>query len=150
IGSPLPGGSTLMTSAPKYASTEPVNGPAINCPTSSTRTPSSGRGGRVAVVIVQTPWISADVSTVKPKRVTLRVLAAAITVRALRHRMWSVDNTDNNHRFTLRQRSHLCNLWHGSKHFRIAFIWPQQKTWIPHPDFGCHVLASRRNSISFF
>ena len=43
IGSPLPGGSTLITSAPKYPRTQPANGPAKSWPNSSTRTPSSGR-----------------------------------------------------------------------------------------------------------
>src|SRR5215208_4803118 len=35
------GGSTLMTSAPWSANRCPQNGPAINCPTSTTRTPAS-------------------------------------------------------------------------------------------------------------
>ena len=36
-GSPCPGGSILMTCAPKSASVLAANGPAINCPSSSTR-----------------------------------------------------------------------------------------------------------------
>src|SRR5918912_3030787 len=44
MGSPLPGGSTLITSAPKSASSWPQNGPASKLPISTTRTPSRGRG----------------------------------------------------------------------------------------------------------
>src|SRR5215211_2248948 len=44
MGSPLPGGSTLMTSAPKSARSWPQNGPASKLPISTTRTPSRGRG----------------------------------------------------------------------------------------------------------
>src|SRR5215203_5655155 len=43
MGSPLPGGSTLMTSAPKSARSWPQKGPASKLPISTTRTPSSGR-----------------------------------------------------------------------------------------------------------
>src|SRR5215213_7453164 len=43
IGSPLPGASTLMTSAPKSARSWPQNGPARRLPISTTRTPSRGR-----------------------------------------------------------------------------------------------------------
>src|ERR687893_1998286 len=44
MGSPLPGGSTLMTSAPKSARSWPQKGPASRLPISTTRTPSRGRG----------------------------------------------------------------------------------------------------------
>src|SRR5918912_151257 len=44
MGSPLPGGSTLMTSAPKSARSWPQKGPASKLPISTTRTPSRGRG----------------------------------------------------------------------------------------------------------
>src|SRR6185437_5511636 len=40
-GSPTPGGSTLITSAPKSASVLPANGPAMSCPSSSTLIPWS-------------------------------------------------------------------------------------------------------------
>src|SRR5215207_8112775 len=43
MGSPLPGGSSFMTSAPKSARSWPQNGPARRLPISTTRTPSSGR-----------------------------------------------------------------------------------------------------------
>src|SRR5215210_5115577 len=43
MGSPLPGGSTLMISAPKSARSWPQNGPASRLPISTTRTPSRGR-----------------------------------------------------------------------------------------------------------
>src|SRR5918912_3494694 len=43
MGSPLPGGSTLMTSAPKSARSWPQKGPASKLPISTTRTPSRGR-----------------------------------------------------------------------------------------------------------
>src|ERR671921_387145 len=43
MGSPLPGGSTFMTSAPKSARSWPQNGPASRLPISTTRTPSRGR-----------------------------------------------------------------------------------------------------------
>src|SRR5918995_425778 len=43
IGSPLPGGSTFMTSAPKSARSWPQKGPARRLPISTTRTPSRGR-----------------------------------------------------------------------------------------------------------
>src|ERR671917_2875294 len=43
IGSPLPGGSSLMTSAPKSARSWPQKGPASRLPISTTRTPSRGR-----------------------------------------------------------------------------------------------------------
>src|SRR5215203_5628814 len=43
MGSPLPGGSTFMTSAPKSARSWPQNGPARRLPISTTRTPSRGR-----------------------------------------------------------------------------------------------------------
>src|SRR5215216_92026 len=44
MGSPLPGGSTLITSAPKSARSWPQKGPASKLPISTTRTPSRGRG----------------------------------------------------------------------------------------------------------
>src|SRR5918997_2959983 len=44
MGSPWPGGSTLMTSAPKSARSWPQKGPASKLPISTTRTPSRGRG----------------------------------------------------------------------------------------------------------
>ncbi|CFP63192.1 Uncharacterised protein [Bordetella pertussis] len=40
-GSPCPGGSILMTCAPKSASVLAAKGPAISCPSSSTRMPAS-------------------------------------------------------------------------------------------------------------
>src|SRR5215210_8713889 len=43
MGSPLPGGSSLMTSAPKSARSWPQKGPARRLPISTTRTPSRGR-----------------------------------------------------------------------------------------------------------
>src|ERR687894_3033055 len=43
MGSPWPGGSTLMTSAPKSARSWPQNGPARKLPISTTRTSSRGR-----------------------------------------------------------------------------------------------------------
>src|ERR671913_2400371 len=43
MGSPLPGGSSFMTSAPKSARSWPQKGPASRLPISTTRTPSSGR-----------------------------------------------------------------------------------------------------------
>src|ERR687890_2201376 len=43
MGSPLPGGSILMTSAPKSARSWPQKGPASRLPISTTRTPSRGR-----------------------------------------------------------------------------------------------------------
>src|SRR5215213_4484876 len=43
MGSPLPGGSTFMTSAPKSARSWPQKGPASKLPISTTRTPSRGR-----------------------------------------------------------------------------------------------------------
>src|SRR3954465_3455367 len=42
IESGLPGGSTLMTSAPRSPSSRPANGPASMPPSSMTRTPASG------------------------------------------------------------------------------------------------------------
>src|SRR5919107_3050343 len=42
MGSPLPGGSTLMTSAPKSARSWPQKGPASRLPISTTRTSSRG------------------------------------------------------------------------------------------------------------
>src|SRR4051794_13082648 len=42
IGSPDPGGSTLITSAPRSPSSWPANGPAMNEPSSRTRRPASG------------------------------------------------------------------------------------------------------------
>src|SRR5215210_9063476 len=44
MGSPLPGGSSFMTSAPKSARSWPQKGPARRLPISTTRTPSRGRG----------------------------------------------------------------------------------------------------------
>src|SRR5215210_1188022 len=44
MGSPLPGGSNFMTSAPKSARSWPQKGPASRLPISTTRTPSRGRG----------------------------------------------------------------------------------------------------------
>src|ERR671921_1470893 len=44
MGSPLPGGSSFITSAPKSARSWPQNGPASKLPISTTRTPSRGRG----------------------------------------------------------------------------------------------------------
>src|SRR5215210_232548 len=44
MGSPLSGGSSFMTSAPKSARSWPQNGPARRLPISTTRTPSRGRG----------------------------------------------------------------------------------------------------------
>ena len=41
IGSPAPGGSTLMTSAPMSPSNWPQKGPASSCPSSTTRNPLS-------------------------------------------------------------------------------------------------------------
>ena len=41
-GSPLPGGSILMTSAPKSARVLAAKGPAISCPSSTTLSPASG------------------------------------------------------------------------------------------------------------
>ena len=41
-GSPIPGGSSLITSAPQSASTQPAAGPATHTPSSTTRIPSSG------------------------------------------------------------------------------------------------------------
>src|SRR5579871_253226 len=40
--SPVPGGSILMTSAPRSPSSCPAKGPAMNAPSSSTRIPASG------------------------------------------------------------------------------------------------------------
>src|SRR4051794_1310046 len=45
IGSPVPGGSTLITSAPRSPSSWPANGPAMNEPSSSTRRSASGGRG---------------------------------------------------------------------------------------------------------
>src|SRR5215212_5520982 len=42
IGSPFPGGSTFMTSAPKSPRSWPQKGPAMRLPISTTRTPSRG------------------------------------------------------------------------------------------------------------
>src|SRR5215475_4213765 len=42
VWSPSPGRSTLTTSAPRSASRSPAEGPATMCPSSRTRTPSSG------------------------------------------------------------------------------------------------------------
>src|SRR6478752_844787 len=42
IGSPVPGGSTLITSAPRSPSSWPANGPAMNEPSSRTRRSASG------------------------------------------------------------------------------------------------------------
>src|SRR5215468_5824871 len=53
MGSPCPGCSTLITSAPKSASRRPANGPAINTPSSRARTPSRGP------LIVLTPTLVA-------------------------------------------------------------------------------------------
>src|SRR5262249_29903495 len=44
IGSPAPGGSTLITSAPNSPSAVPTIGPAASVAASMTRSPSSGRG----------------------------------------------------------------------------------------------------------
>src|ERR687890_39347 len=44
MGSPLPGGSSFITSAPKSARSWPQNGPASRLPISMTGTPSRGRG----------------------------------------------------------------------------------------------------------
>src|SRR6187402_820320 len=46
-GSPVPGASILITSAPKSPSVLPANGPAINWPISTTFRPSSAPGVRV-------------------------------------------------------------------------------------------------------
>src|ERR671911_740875 len=43
MGSPLPGGSSFMVSAPKSARSWPQKGPASRLPISTTRTPSRGR-----------------------------------------------------------------------------------------------------------
>src|SRR6476660_8665550 len=43
VGSPLPSGSTLMTSAPRSASTSSAVGPITMWQNSTTRMPSSGR-----------------------------------------------------------------------------------------------------------
>src|ERR671911_3120111 len=43
MGSPLPGGSSFITSAPKSARSWPQKGPASKLPISTTRTPSRGR-----------------------------------------------------------------------------------------------------------
>src|SRR5215208_19510 len=43
MGSPLPGGSSFITSAPKSARSWPQKGPASRLPISTTRTPSRGR-----------------------------------------------------------------------------------------------------------
>src|SRR5512146_347906 len=45
MGSPLPGGSTLMISAPMSPSSWPQKGPAISWPISTTRSPASGPAG---------------------------------------------------------------------------------------------------------
>src|SRR4051812_42670738 len=45
IESGLPGGSTLMTSAPRSPSSRPANGPASMPPSSMTLTPASGPSG---------------------------------------------------------------------------------------------------------
>src|SRR5919107_816194 len=44
MGSPFPGGSSLMTSAPRSPRSWPQKGPARRLPISTTRTPSRGRG----------------------------------------------------------------------------------------------------------
>jgi hypothetical protein len=54
-GSPLPGASTLITSAPNSASMREQNGPAISVPSSSTLMPASGPGLDVPVLIVLAP-----------------------------------------------------------------------------------------------
>src|SRR5215210_3579869 len=51
IGSPLPGGSTFMTSAPKSPRSCPQKGPASRLPISTTRRPSSGRPLRIHVLL---------------------------------------------------------------------------------------------------
>src|ERR687894_1993860 len=52
MGSPLPGGSTFMTSAPKSARSWPQNGPASRLPISTTLTPSSGRAPFSAIYVL--------------------------------------------------------------------------------------------------
>ena len=51
-GSPAPGGSILITSAPDSASVLAANGPAINWPGSSTRRPASGPSDAAALETV--------------------------------------------------------------------------------------------------
>src|SRR5215207_6310888 len=51
MGSPFPGGSTFITSAPKSARSCPQKGPASRLPISTTRTPSSGRAPLLLSVI---------------------------------------------------------------------------------------------------
>src|SRR5919112_1163940 len=51
MGSPLPGGSSLMTSAPRSPRSWPQKGPASRLPISTTRTPSRGRGPLVLSAI---------------------------------------------------------------------------------------------------
>src|ERR1700746_3610568 len=56
--SPVSGGSTLMTSAPRSPSSCPANGPAMNAPSSSTRIPASGvsvTGRRVDSALKEVP-----------------------------------------------------------------------------------------------
>ena len=61
-GSPCPGGSILMTSAPMSANICPQNGPATSCPSSSTRRSVSGpcRAELVSVISVSLSVVSTE------------------------------------------------------------------------------------------
>ena len=53
IGSPWPGGSILMTSAPMSPSSCPQNGPASSVPSSITRSPESGPGLKLESLVMR-------------------------------------------------------------------------------------------------
>ncbi|MNE17666.1 hypothetical protein D3C80_1106550 [compost metagenome] len=56
-GSPVTGGSILMTSAPNSARIFAAKGPAISCPISTTLMPSSGRLMTFSVLVGGSAWI---------------------------------------------------------------------------------------------
>ena len=56
-GSPVRGGSILTTSAPKYASMHPANGPAMSCPISRTRMPARGFAGSEVGCMIGARWV---------------------------------------------------------------------------------------------
>src|SRR6478735_5057249 len=79
IGSPTPGASTLITSAPWSAISVPANGPASSWPASSTRTPASGPGIGAAVVMAQIVYqICIGVAAVPDPEMTSRPPLACV------------------------------------------------------------------------
>ena len=94
--SPLPGGSTLTTSAPMSASTWPQNGPAITWVSSSTRSPSSApaHAGTEAASSARARRVTpGSIGTPASRRPISTPHSVPASIRSLKSPRWPIRNT---------------------------------------------------------